>query len=85
MKTPVQNRRFQVNKSTKMFLALPDQTQEVQRPYMAVAGLPGNKQTSPGLKKLAEAIKIEISPPEEENQDIEASNNNQVSVCLSLQ
>ena len=77
MKTPVQNRRFQVNKSTKMFLALPDQTQEVQRPYMAVAG---NKQASPGLKKLAEAIKIEISPPEEENQDIEASNNNQVSV-----
>ena len=77
MKTPVQNRRFQVNKSTKMFLTLPDQTQEVQRPYMAVAG---NKQASPGLKKLDKAIKIEISPPEEENQDIEASNNNQVSI-----
>ncbi len=80
MKTPVQNRRFQVNKSTKMFLTLPDQTREVQPPYLAVAGMPGNKQTSPGLKQLAEAIRIEISPPEEEIDDVEASNNNQVSV-----
>ena len=72
VKTPAQHRRFQVNKSIKNFPTLSDQTN------INVAGMPGNKEICPGLQKLAESIRIQISPPDEENKEVGAANNNQV-------